>query len=180
VLFVGIVRKVKGIDVLLRAIRLLVDDGVRIRLTIAGESFYASYARDYAELTELCTRLGLDDDVQFVGAMNPMQVAAEMRDSSVVVLPSWRETFGVVLAEALACGTPVVATRCGGPEDIVDDQSGLLVNPGDPAALAAALKSVLSNPAYYDPNRLRQHALDRFGRDVVSNQLRSLYEQILT
>lgn len=178
-LFVGIMRKVKGIDVLLRALRLLLDSGYPVELAIVGESFYSSYARDYRELRALSAALGLDENVRFLGAMTAPQVAAEMRRSSLVVLPSRRETFGVVLAESLACGTPVVATRCGGPEDIVDDDVGVLVEPGDPGALADGIRTVLSRQSDYDPARLRRHSLSRFGTDVVSRQLETIYRDAL-
>jgi len=58
------------------------------------------------------------------------------------VLPSRYETFGVALVEAMATGLPAVATRCGGPEDIVTDQTGQLVPPDDPDALAEALQTM--------------------------------------
>ena len=61
-----------------------------------------------------------------------------MRESAVLVLPSRRESFGSVLVEALACGTPVVATSCGGPEDIVTDAVGRLVPVENAEALAGA------------------------------------------
>jgi glycosyltransferase involved in cell wall biosynthesis len=179
ILFVGIMRKVKAVDVLLRAFRLLLDSGWDAQLTIVGESFYASYARDYAELRELHTSLALGEKVEFTGALPPSQVAAEMRKSSVVVLPSWRETFGAVLAEALACGTPVVATKCGGPEDIVDGEVGLLVEPGDADALANAIRKVVTHRERYDPQRLSESSLSRFGKDVVGRQLEVLYRAAL-
>jgi Glycosyltransferase len=178
-LFVGIIRKVKGIDVLLRALRLLLDSGYPVELAIVGESFYSSYERDYRELRALSATLGLNENVRFLGAMTAPQVADEMRRSSVVVLPSRRETFGVVLAESLACGTPVVATRCGGPEDIVDDDVGVLVEPGDPCALANGIRTVLSRHSNYDPARLRNHSLTRFGTEVVSHQLEMVYRNAL-
>jgi teichuronic acid biosynthesis glycosyltransferase TuaC len=102
-----------------------------------------------------------------------------MRNSSVVVLPSRRETFGVVLAEALACGTPVVATRCGGPEDIVDENVGLLIPPGDPQALATAIRSVVDRRAEFPAAVLSRHSLQRFGADVVTKQMETIYKNAL-
>lgn len=179
ILFVGIMRKVKAVDVLLRAFRLLLDSGFDARLVIVGESFYASYARDYAELRELHTSLGLGDKVEFTGALAPPQVAEEMRKSSVVVLPSWRETFGAVLAESLACGTPVVATKSGGPEDIVNDEVGLLVEPGDAAGMADAIRNVVTHRERYEPQRLSESSHSRFGKDVVGHELERVYRDAL-
>ena len=98
-----------------------------------------------------------------------------MAESAVVVLPSRAESFGAVLVEALACGTPVVATRCGGPEDIVRDGVGELVPVEDPVALAEALGRVLAEPARYDREHLRRYAVERFGWDVIVEQVHDVY-----
>src|SRR5262249_62288753 len=89
--------------------------------------------------------LGMSDHVTFLGHRSPLEVAQAMAKSTVVVLPSRAESFGSVLVEALACGTPVVATRCGGPEDIVNDDVGKLVPKEDARALADGLLSVLED-----------------------------------
>src|SRR5262249_4592836 len=102
-----------------------------------------------------------------------------MAQSAVVVLPSRAESFGATLIEAMACGTPVVATRCGGPEEVVTREVGQLVPPEDPAALAAALAAVLDRPAQYDPAGLRSYALERSGPPAVSRQLAECYEAAL-
>ena len=79
----------------------------------------------------------------------------------------------------MTVGTPVVATRCGGPEDIVQDGVGVLVPKEDPDALAAGLEEVLANRSSYAPDRLRAHALDRFGWDHVARQYVDLFEETL-
>ena len=83
----------------------------------------------------------------------------------------------MVLAESLACGTPVVATRCGGPEDIVTDQVGALVEPENPLALADGIERVLNRPGGFDPIALRAYALERFSWDRISKQYLELYGQ---
>lgn len=96
------------------------------------------------------------------------------------MLPSRAESFGAVLVEALACGTPVVATRCGGPEDIVTDEVGILVPPEDPEALAVALESVLDHPERYEREVLRAHALARFGAPSVASRIGDVYARVLS
>jgi glycosyltransferase involved in cell wall biosynthesis len=98
-----------------------------------------------------------------------------MQTSALLVLPSRAESLGMVLVEALACGTPVVATRCGGPEDIVVDGVGELVEPDNPSELAAAIARVLDASGSFDPQRLRDYALGHFGIDAVVDQLVVLY-----
>lgn len=163
ILFVGFVNYNKGIDVLLRAMTLLRARGEPAQLLLLGGSHYRNTRTQEDELRALAQRLSLDEHVHFLGHQLPDEVARLMRESAVVVLPSRAESFGAVLVEALACGTPVVATRCGGPEEIVDPTVGMLVSPGDPEALADALVSVLHRPAAYPVDTLRRYALDRFG-----------------
>lgn len=81
----------------------------------------------------------------------------------------------MVLVEAIACGTPVVATRSGGPEDIVVDDVGVLVPPEDTEALAQGIEHVLERRAMYDPKTLRAHAVKKFGLDAVADQVTELY-----
>ena len=100
-----------------------------------------------------------------------------MAESAVVVLPSRAESFGAVLVEALACGTPVVATRCGGPEDIVTPEVGELVPVGDPDALATALGDALRESGRRDPARLRAYALEHFGWDSIVDRIHEIYRQ---
>jgi glycosyltransferase involved in cell wall biosynthesis len=113
--------------------------------------------------------------VSFVGKKSPDELAIIMQHSAVLVLPSRAESFGMVLVEALACGTPVVATRCGGPEDIVDDRVGVLVPPEDPEALANGIEHVLTHAEDYDPAALRAYALGKFGLDSVGERLEQVY-----
>lgn len=179
ILFAGIIRFVKGVDVLLRALRLLADRGRTLDLLIAGESFYATYRRDEVEVQQMVRDLQLEKHVHFVGPKSPSEVADLMRESALLVLPSRAESFGLVLAEALACGTPVVATRCGGPEDIVDTRVGVLVPPEDPEALARGIEYVLSRRADYDPDTLHNHARERFSMKTVGGLYLALYESAL-
>src|SRR5205823_4553609 len=106
------------------------------------------------------------------------QVVEVMRRCDVFVLPSRYETFGVVSLEALSCGKPVVATRCGGPESVVNDTNGLLVPPGDRDALGQALCRVAENLRHYDPARIRSGCIASFGRKAVVNRLAATYRRV--
>ena len=76
-----------------------------------------------------------------------------------------------MLNEAAACGKPVISTRCGGPEDIVTEETGLLVPVGDVEALAGAMLRMLDTAADYDPQRIRELTVSRFGVETVCAQL---------
>lgn len=179
ILFVGAIRPVKGVDVLLRAIRLLADSGRDVTLLVVGESYFKSYQREYDRLQQMVEDLQLGSRVNFVGKRRPPELVRCMQESAVLVLPSRAESFGMVLVEALACGTPVVATRCGGPEDIVTEDVGVLVPPENPQALAVGIAQVLDRRGDYDAAKLRAYALERFSLESVGKLLQELYAEAL-
>jgi glycosyltransferase involved in cell wall biosynthesis len=114
---------------------------------------------------ELASRLGVADMVQFHGRLDGDRLAEAYRNAAVLALPSLRETFGMVVTEAMASGLPVVAVNGGGVPDVVDDgRDGILVPPRDPRAMAAALRDVLADPA-------RGDAMGQAGREKVSARL---------
>jgi glycosyltransferase involved in cell wall biosynthesis len=175
ILFVGWPNFVKGVDVLLNAFDLLRRGGSAARLLIAGGALYRNTRVQEQSLHALASSLGLDGAVTFLGRVSHEEVARLMAESSVLVLPSRAESFGAVLVEALACGTPVVATRCGGPEDIVSDEVGRLVPVGDAHALADALEDVLRSPERYDGAALRRYATEHFSWASVVDKVHDEY-----
>jgi teichuronic acid biosynthesis glycosyltransferase TuaC len=148
-------------------------------LLLVGESFFKNYQREYERIRRMTQELDLDGRVEFVGKQQPVDVVRYVQESAVLVLPSRAESFGMVLVEALACGTPVVATRCGGPEDIVNDRVGVLVPPEDPQALATAIAQVLDRRNSFAAEELRSYALRQFGLDAVGARLKALYDEAL-
>ena len=179
ILFVGFINFNKGVDVLLSAMHRLASQGAPGRLLLVGGSHYRNTRLQEQRLRDQASSLQLGDRLSFLGRRSPREVAQLMAQSSVVVLPSRAESFGAVLVEALACGTPVVATRCGGPEDIVVDGVGELVPVGEPVALADALSRVLAASGQYDRARLRQFALQRFGWNTIVDRIHDVYEEAL-
>jgi len=135
-LFVGLLVPVKNIDVILRAYAAK-REAIGLPLTIAGDGPLR------ADLERLAGELGVSDSVRFLGQQNRAQVAGLMASAKALLLPSASEGWGLVVAESLASGTPVVASRVGGvPEIVGSDDAGILVPPGDAQALAAALVAV--------------------------------------
>jgi glycosyltransferase involved in cell wall biosynthesis len=179
ILVVGAVREVKGVDVLVAALDRIIARHPGVRVVIAGDPFFRGYRRDAERVLETARALGVDDRLEIVGGQDPAAVARLMAESAVLVVPSRAESFSSVAIEALACGTPVVATRCGGPEEILTPALGRLVPVEDPAALADAIADVLDDPDAYDPGELRAQALARFGADAVARRLAALYEEVL-
>lgn len=169
VLFVGTLTKVKNVDVLIRAMAALGHDAPP--LLIAGEGPLR------AELEALVCALGMNDRVRFAGVLSRADVACEIRRARVLAIPSSSEGFGMVAAEALACGTPVVASRVGGLTGIVTSKdSGILVEPGSAPALAAALKTALERT--WDPERVATGSGARPWRERAAEVV-AVYERVL-
>lgn len=162
ILFVGWPNFNKGVDVLLRAMALIAEKGQPGRLLLVGGSYFRNTRLQEAQLRRFAESLQLGERVTFAGPRPQDEVARLMAQSAVLVLPSRAEASGTVLVEALACGTPVVATRSGGPEDYVTREVGLLVPVGDALALADAIVTVLGQRASFPPEKLRRYAMERF------------------
>jgi glycosyltransferase involved in cell wall biosynthesis len=179
ILFVGLIRRVKGLDILVRAFAALATRRPALRLLVVGGAFYRGYQRDEAEVRRLVAELSLEDRIRFAGQSSPSEVAAAMRRSALLVVPSRRETFSVVAAEAISCGTPVVATRCGGPEDIITPENGRLVPPEDPEALARAIDEMLRVRRSFDRRVLHRDIVARFGMAAIATHLADVYRRVL-
>lgn len=162
----GQLRPIKGYDTLIRAFAALVGRTSRpVTLEIAGEGVLRG------ELQTLIDSLGVGAHCRLVGVIPREQTPDFMNGCDVFLCSSRHETLSCVLNEAAACGKPVISTRCGGPEDIVTEETGLLTPVDDPGALAAAMEQMMENAGRYDPVRIRQLTVERFGIDAVSARL---------
>jgi glycosyltransferase involved in cell wall biosynthesis len=163
----------KGFDILIRAFARKFRGDPDTRLVIGGDG---PIRADLEALAESC---GVRPQVTFLGSVPRDTVREGMRAADCFVLPSLAENFGVVLIEALSTGLPVIATRCGGPEDFVDDSVGVLLHPGDEDGLAEAL-TMVRHERRFDREALRAYAIQRFGYATVGPRLRDLYNEVLT
>jgi glycosyltransferase involved in cell wall biosynthesis len=145
----------------------------KVQLKISG------YGPLLKKLESHAKTLGIKDQVSLTGLLSRDRVLLEMQNCDVFILSSLYETFGVVIIEALACGKPVVATKCGGPEDIINKGNGILVPSANVDALAAAMSKIYSNIDKYDPNLIRSDCLSRFGQESFVKRLRRIYTSIL-
>jgi glycosyltransferase involved in cell wall biosynthesis len=148
-------------------------DNSKVQLKIGGDGPLRK------QLETQAINLGIENQVVFTGLLSRDSVLREMQHCDVFVLPSIVETFGVVLIEAMALGKPVVATKCGGPEDIVNQDNGVLVDKQDVNALAEALEYIYLEIDKYDESLIRRDCLSIFGKDTFVNRLQSIYETIL-
>lgn len=170
----GHVTDQKGFSFLLNATAILLQRNVGdFRIVIGGGG------PKLDDLKRLADKLGLTNIVNFLGPIQPDRVLENMRMAQCVVMPSLHESFCIVLAEAISCGKPVIATRCGGPEFFVDARNGYLANPGDPLDLAEKMLAILRKEKTFDPNSLHQSIHSRFGKEAFLSQISRVYNQFL-
>ena len=136
----------KGHDVLVAAVKKMVDDGADIQLTIAGED--EAGGRGYRQqLERLIDNLGLRHRVRLLGSVPGSAIRKELAEAHAFVLASHAEPLGVAIMEAMCMEIPVVATAAGGVSELVlDGETGILVTPGDPETLAYALMRLMADP----------------------------------
>ena len=163
----------KGQGILLNAFAMAFAGKKEIALRIVGSGNLLSQLKKQSEA------LGISDQVTFLGQLSREAVMEELISSQVFVLPSFFETFGVVIIEALACGKPVIATRCGGPESIVDHSNGMLTEPGDPEKLCECMKSMMLSFEKYNASSIRINCLNKYGGKVISNALIDQYAKAI-
>jgi glycosyltransferase involved in cell wall biosynthesis len=172
ILFVGQLVKVKGLQYLLQALARLREKRADWLLDIVGDGD----AR--AQYEHMAASLGLSDKVTFHGLKTKRDVAGFMRRADLFVLPSLVETFSVPAVEALATGIPVLATNCGGPEEFIAQQVGLLVPPGDANALCAGIDYMFDNLHRYSERAISEYAKECFSPEVVGARVHGIYQSI--
>jgi len=170
VAFFGRFAREKGVFDVLQAVRLLHDRGVAVTLTLAG-------GKGDGELVTTIERLNVAEIVSVRGWLGTLAVADLLRRCTVMALPSYSEGLPMVLLEAMMCGTPIVSCPVGGvPLIVKNERNGLLVPPGDVAALAEAIGRLLSSPGLRE-NMSKNNISDasEFRSDSVVRDLKSIY-----
>ena len=184
VLFVGRIDPIKGIDVLLEAARILEDENDQATPTVLFVGGTLDSDGDptgpLATVARQAAELGVAHRFRFVGSQPQDRLPIFYNAADVVAVPSRYESFGLAAVEAMACGTPVVASRAGGLTFTVEEGvSGFLVPPRSPEALAASLGAVLAD------DRLRatlrpgaRLTAERFAWPAVASQILHVYERL--
>ena len=171
VLFSGKLAHFKGVDVLLEAARLYEGDRPGSILTLlAGDGELSTQLRKQKEDLRL-------KNVHFLGFLDVPQLRSLYSVADVSVAPSRREPFGLVAVEALACGSPVVATNQGGLPDIINDDVGALVDVDDAFALSSAILNELYRPDRKERRKFAaKYALDKYAQDHMIDMLIDIFK----
>jgi len=174
----------KGILYLLKALQLLREDG--IKLTIVDDAArHSSYTDDVGPLPsyglKLVKKLNLDGMVHFSGRLTREDLAQHYSSAQIAVVPSLYEGFGLPAAEAMACGTPVIATTGGALPEVVGD-AGILVPPGRADALAAAIKQLLNDKQAQQrmSEAGRKRVKEKFSWEQAARKTLEVYQEVLT
>ena len=170
ILTVGAYTKVKGIDILLASIKWLKH--LNIELTVIGKIPDKKY---YQELCKMKKDLGLDDIVNFETAKSREELVHYYRACDFFILPSRSEGFGIVLIEAMFFGKPVISTCSGGPEEIINENNGLLVSPGNEDELTKAIEKMLNEYINFNSGNIKDQIIEKYSSEVVTNKLMNIY-----
>lgn len=176
ILFAGRVVPLKAINVLLEALVIIKETIPNIKLRVAGPLMEKDY---YNKLKNFIKNNNLNKNVEFLGLLNIPELIDEYAKCSIFVLPSFTETFSLVIAQALAAGKPVVASSVGGvPSIISDGETGFLVRVGDAGVFAERIIKLLKDESL----RLRMGkngrkvTSERFTTDIIARKTRHVYE----
>lgn len=164
----------KGIDLLIEAFSSL-QERRKCHLHIISP---AGDKKVKMDVNKRITKHSLHQQVTFYDSQNQLQLAEFYRSADFLVLPSRKEGFGLVVAEAIVCGTPVLATLSGGPEEIVTSECGILVNSDSAESLTEGLTTMLHQHKEYNEKVMHEYIQTRFSNSAKKEQLMSVYKEI--
>lgn len=172
-LTVGNLVDVKQHDLLIDAFSLVHKKYENTRLDIIGGGPL------YHRLMKQISNNNVSDCVKLHGMKSRNQIAEMLGSSDCFVLSSRSETFGVACIEAMAVGLPIVSTLCGGPEEFVNRDTGVLAPNDDPYRLAEAMIEVIDNRDKYSAKRIKEYVQESFAPDVIANQIIAVYRDAI-
>lgn len=176
-LWVGRLEKLKGVDILIQALAEL-DERDFTLLVVGGDERAGTLK---AELQSQAAEAGLAANVRFVGAVPHDELPVYYSAADVCVVPSYYESFGLVAVEAMACGTPVVASRVGGlVSTVIDGVTGYLIPWRCPGPFAEKLEVLLHNPELRaNFSAAARRSVERFRWEGVALRIADVYDQVL-
>ena len=175
-LYVGRFAEAKGLRVLLDALARVRLHRSDVSLLLIGGDPSTGTAEPFLPQVRA---LGLSEHVAFEDAVPWEELPRRMADADLFVLPSFSEGLTTSLIEALASGLPVVVTRCGGPEEVVDDSVGRVVAVGDPEDLSTGILAAIQDYDTFDRQAIRRRAQERYDYRHVARQIHALHEAVL-
>jgi len=175
ILHISSLNQNKGVDYLIFAAKELKHkrDDFIINI-IGGEHLYLM-----KKCQDLVSSLNLNSTIKILGRKSHDDIPDYLKTCDFFVLPSLRESFGVVLIEAMACGKPLVITDSGGPTEIVDEKIGIIVPAGNVGELVGAINFMLNNFQKFDPEYIARYARNKYGYREIGAAITKVYESAL-
>ncbi len=161
----------KGLDILLKSASLLHD--INLHLHIGGDGILLPHYK------RMAIDLGIYENCTFYGQVLPGNVTEFYSRLDIFVLPSRDETFGVVIIEAMACGLPVIATKCGGPQEIITSETGLLIAPENELELADAIRYMSDNLLSFNRAGIKKYAGEKYGPETFLKNISLVYNDTI-
>lgn len=163
---IGNLTENKNHQLIIRNIKQLRSEGINAILKIAGDG------PEKSNLRRLINELKLDNEVELLGYQNRLEIRELLFDSDYFLLPSKKETFGVVLIEALAMGLPVIAIKNGGSESIIKPELGILVN--SDVNFKEGINQLLSTS--FSTSIIKKHVAENYSQQAVARRLIAIYK----
>jgi glycosyltransferase involved in cell wall biosynthesis len=158
----------KGTDSLLRAFAKL-PSNLNLTLAIAGSTTFINFYK------KLSISLGIYRRIFWLGLLSRADIIKLYQSGMIFILPSRSETFGISYVEAIMTGIPVIATKCGGPEDIINNINGIMVPIDDVDSLADAMYNIYNNYHLFSNFLIRNDAINRFSSTIITKKINEFY-----
>jgi glycosyltransferase involved in cell wall biosynthesis len=168
-----LVDEIKNISGLIRAVNSL-NTTIDFQVHIIGRGPDEEHLKRIAESLGLLNR-----KVFFEGLKTNDEVYQFLAQCDFLVMNSRYETFSLICAEAMSCGKPVLATRCGGPNEFVQEKTGILIEPGNEEELKKNLIFMLNNYKKYNPDEIKEYIRSLFSKEKVAVSFMNFYESAL-
>lgn len=158
---------------ILQALAMIDPSVIDFKLTVIGDGTEKDTLLYWREVLHLSER------VDIVGYKSRESIASIYETADAFIMVSSSETFGVAYVEAMAAGLPVIATRCGGPEDFVNSSNGILVDVDDIIQISCAIKKIYNKRDSFDEDSLREFVRSSFSPNIIAEKLMKIYNEII-
>src|SRR5690554_531246 len=163
----------KSMDMLVDSFNIAFKDKKKVKLYIFGEG------AERSKLEQMIAEYKLSDQILLMGLRDRKEIAKRMHESDCFVLASKLETFGVAYIEALAAGLPVIATNCGGPEEFVHKDNGILIEVDDTQGLTDAMLKMYNESDKFNRKKISKEIVEKFSPETIANRLTEIYRDVL-
>ena len=168
-----LVDEVKNITGVIEAISLLELDSSQLKLSIVGGG------RDQKKLERLVNDKRMGSQVTFHGRCVQGVVQEHLLNANCLIVNSLVESYSMVTVESILTGCPVIATRCGGPEQFINGDNGILINTNDVNGLKDAILEMIRNKVLYTPEKVRASIVNVYSEKSVKNHLDQIYSKAI-